>query len=148
MRRSENLPKIEDCIKGRVYKIRCRNLSYGVWNGRDGFIGIRLKFHDRYLFTEYHYDTGAPFGTVWSAIDTGTDVPKHIRLVENLETIDYKTKRPMHFVKENEDGTGWWYFSDTNERGPKPGADPYSPMNKELFDFLDDIGKQLEDDDV
>lgn len=72
------LPKIEDCIARRVYKIRCRNLPYGVWNGKDGFIGIRLQFDDRYLFTEYHWDTGAPYGTVREAIDTGIDIPKDI----------------------------------------------------------------------
>jgi hypothetical protein len=51
--------KLEDCIKGNVYKIRSRNLTLGVFDGEMGFIGIRTKFGDRYLFTEYHWDTGA-----------------------------------------------------------------------------------------
>ena len=29
---------------------------------RSGFIGIREKFGSKYLFMEYHYETGAPFG--------------------------------------------------------------------------------------
>jgi len=71
---------IKECIKGRVYKIRCRNLRYGVYNGDGGFIGIRTKFGSRYLFTEYHWDTGAPFGTVRDQIDIGIDVPTEIIL--------------------------------------------------------------------
>ena len=71
---------IKDCIKGRVYQIRCRNLRYGVYDGNSGFIGIREKFGVRYLFTEYHWDIGAPHGTVSDQIDTGIDVPAGIVL--------------------------------------------------------------------
>ena len=42
-------------------------MSFGVYNEKDkGFIGIRGGYtqEDRYLFTEYHWDTGEPFGTV------------------------------------------------------------------------------------
>lgn len=147
MIRSDTLPDVEDCIKGRIYKLRCRNLSYGVWNGKDGFIGIRQKWHDRFLATEYHYDVSRRHGTVADAADTGIDVPKSIQLTQYFYTRDETTGRPMHFVKEEENGNGWWYFSDTDERGPKPGARPYSPMNQELFDFLDNVRSQLEDDD-
>lgn len=48
-----------------IYKIRSRNLSVGIYNEvTKGFIGIREKFYMRYLFEEYHWDTGAPYGTV------------------------------------------------------------------------------------
>lgn len=56
--------RLKDCKKGYLYKIDCRNLELGVFNGETGFIGIRTKFGNRYLFTEYHWDQGAPFGTV------------------------------------------------------------------------------------
>jgi hypothetical protein len=57
--------KLEDCKDGYLYKIFSRNLGYGVFNKNDnGFVGIRNKFGSDYLFTEYHWDTGAPFGTV------------------------------------------------------------------------------------
>jgi hypothetical protein len=31
---------------------------------KKGFVGIREKFGERFLFVEYHWDTGPPFGTV------------------------------------------------------------------------------------
>ena len=83
--RSDKLPKIDECIKGRIYKIRCRNFSFGVCNGTDGFIGIRTKFNSRFLFTEYHWDTGAPYGTVAEAIDTGVDIPLEVEASENKD---------------------------------------------------------------
>ena len=40
------------------------DLVVGVFiKDKAGFIGIREKFGSRYLFMEYHYDTGAPYGT-------------------------------------------------------------------------------------
>ena len=56
---------IEECKHGGLYKISSRNLALGVYNEPSkGFIGIREKFGDEFLFTEYHWDTGEPFGTV------------------------------------------------------------------------------------
>lgn len=56
---------LNDCVHRGVYKINSRNLSIGVFNkDNNGFIGIRRKFDAIYLDTEYHWDTGAPFGTV------------------------------------------------------------------------------------
>ncbi len=56
---------LTECQHGGLYRINSRNLSLGVFNKEDnGFIGIREKFFCLYLFTEYHWDTGAPFGTV------------------------------------------------------------------------------------
>jgi len=73
---------IDQMIPRGVYKIKCRNLSYGVWNPNDkGFIGIREKFGDRFLFTEYHYDTGVPYGTVREA-EFVSMLPDHILLAE------------------------------------------------------------------
>jgi len=56
---------MKECEHGYLYRIASRNLSFGVYDESvQGFIGIRYKFGDRYLFTEYHWDTGEPFGTV------------------------------------------------------------------------------------
>lgn len=64
--------KLEDCKPGHVYRISSRNLSFGVFNPADnGFIGIRNKFGHTYLFTEYHWDTGEPFGTVCPIEEVG-----------------------------------------------------------------------------
>lgn len=67
--KGENLVKkyipIDSCKHGHTYRINSRNLSFGVYDkDKKGFVGIRYKFGERYLFTEYHWDTGAPFGTV------------------------------------------------------------------------------------
>lgn len=80
-------PKVPmgECVKGRVYEIRCRNLLFGVYDGEGGFIGIRTKFGSRYLFTEYHWDKGPPFGTVMGHKDTGIDVG--IEAVEGNEEL-------------------------------------------------------------
>lgn len=49
---------------GRIYRIQSRNLITGVWRAKtQGFTGIREKFGAQYLFEEYHWETGAPFGT-------------------------------------------------------------------------------------
>ena len=57
---------IPECVNGGFYRIDSRNLSFGVYSEKTkGFVGIREKFGDEYLFTEYHYDTGPPFGTVF-----------------------------------------------------------------------------------
>ena len=59
----ERLP-IAHCQHGWLYRIYSRNLNLGVYRSEDhGFVGIRHKFGRRYLFAEYHWDTGAPFGT-------------------------------------------------------------------------------------
>jgi hypothetical protein len=61
----ENIIPLNECRNGWVYKLSSRNLGFGVFvQASNGFIGIREKFKHRYLFTEYHWDTGAPFGTV------------------------------------------------------------------------------------
>ena len=57
--------KIKDCIDHGLYLIKSRNLSHGVYDkSRKGFVGIRIKFKHVYLFTEFHWDTGPPYGTV------------------------------------------------------------------------------------
>lgn len=55
-----------DCIDKGLYLIQARNFELAVFNkDKDGFTGIRCKFGCEFLFTEYHYDTGPPFGTVF-----------------------------------------------------------------------------------
>lgn len=56
---------LDDCEHRGFYRIQARNFDFGVFDQTaKGFIGIREKFGTTYLFTEYHWDTGAPFGTV------------------------------------------------------------------------------------
>ena len=60
----DRIPRAE-CKKGGLYFVFSRNLTLAVCSEHNnGFVGIREKFGDYYLFTEYHWETGAPFGTV------------------------------------------------------------------------------------
>jgi len=71
----EHIP-LERCENGRLYRLHSRNLQLGVWNEHTkGFVGIRVKFGDEFLFTEYHYDTGPPFGTARPMEDLGVVYP-------------------------------------------------------------------------
>lgn len=65
MQETPNRIPLSECRHGGLYRIDARNFSLGVFNEHlQGFIGIREKFFDYFLFTEYHWDTGAPYGTV------------------------------------------------------------------------------------
>lgn len=55
---------LSNCKRGTVYLVLSRNLEVGVFDGDTGFIGIRTKLGSDFLFTEYHWDTGDPYGTV------------------------------------------------------------------------------------
>jgi hypothetical protein len=55
---------LNDCKHGTVYRLTSRNLICGVFNEKTkGFVGLREKFDRIFLFTEFHWDTGPPFGT-------------------------------------------------------------------------------------
>jgi hypothetical protein len=79
---------LEKCKHGHLYRIHSRNLELGVFNERTkGFVGIREKFWKLYLFTEYHADTGAPFGTVHPLEEIEECPVKNVReLTEKRDT--------------------------------------------------------------
>ena len=65
MEENPYIPLIE-CKDRMLYRLSSRNLSLGVYCAENkGFIGLRSKFGERFLFTEYHFDTGEPFGTAY-----------------------------------------------------------------------------------
>jgi hypothetical protein len=75
------------CEDRRLYRISSRNFVYGVFSAETrGFVGIREKFGSEYLFTEYHFDTGAPFGTVIPQYATAFVVPPELSVKEYLGT--------------------------------------------------------------
>lgn len=64
MRKTKDYIKVEDCVHGGLYRLECRNFTYGVYDERNrSFIGIRTKFKFVFLFPEYHWDTSSDFGT-------------------------------------------------------------------------------------
>lgn len=74
---------LRSCIDGHVYKIYSRNLDVGVFHAEvEGFTGIRNKFGWNYLFTEFHYDQGPPYGTVSPLEDLG---PLPAGIIDNLQ---------------------------------------------------------------
>ena len=62
---------IYKCKDGFVYRLDARNLKYGIWLKGKGvwvkaegvFRGLRRKFGETFLDTEYHWDEGPPHGT-------------------------------------------------------------------------------------
>lgn len=99
---------IEECKDGVLYRIFSRNLAFGVYReGVKGFVGIREKFGYEYLFTEFHWDTGPPFGTV-NPKEELEPVPEGMCLNESLGSVGEKTRRPVEYFSD-------WRYRDTGE---------------------------------
>jgi len=79
--------KMGQCERGVVYRIHSRNLAIGVYDGKGGFVGLREKFGRTYLFTEFHHDTGAPYGTVHPLEKIGV-LPDGVEILEHVEVIE------------------------------------------------------------
>lgn len=139
MERHPDLPLIENLIKGRIYLLQCRNLSFGVWDGDKGFIGIRTKFGSRFLFTELHWDADQNFGTVAHAVDIGLDIPENIDVVERLATLDLVTQKPVFY---NQEKRGWCWEKDGDIDA---SIRPCSSENKDLFLYLDEVREKIKD---
>jgi len=78
----------EDCIDRCLYKINSRNLILGVYKqSTGGFLGIRTKFGSRFIFEEYHWDNGPPFGTVKPIEMLEDFLPENIENKESLGTV-------------------------------------------------------------
>ncbi len=133
----------DQCLGRRLYRIRCRNLLFGVFNPETGgFLGIREKFGSRYVFEEYHQDNGPPYGTVCPLEDLGIDLPEDILLAENLPgSWDQTGTREVEW-RPNEPGgsVGKWYFKDTGEM--TQGG--YVLGNQPLFEWLTAREKDFE----
>lgn len=79
---------LSQCKDRMLYEIRSRNLGFGVFCQKtSGFIGIRTKFYNQYLFEEYHHDTGPPFGTV-APVKEMIMLPDHIQLNDNANNVE------------------------------------------------------------
>jgi len=129
---------IDQCEDRRLYRIHSRNLSCGVYRAETkGFIGIRTKFGDRYLFEEFHYDTGPPYGTVVPEETTEHVLPEGIVLNECLDDVCSKCGIKVKFVIEDEaKHTGHWeHLEDTDCEKVWACA----AFNKALFDWIESL---------
>lgn len=82
---------MDNYIKGRVYKINSRNLNLAVYDGIDGFVGVREKLGCVFLDTEYLNHT------VRGSLDINIDVPN------DVGKISITNKKLFNFLKELED---------------------------------------------
>ena len=56
--------KMSEMKEGYTYHIHARNARIGIWFGKHKSFAIsRHKFGSNYIFEEYHWETGAPYGT-------------------------------------------------------------------------------------
>ncbi len=136
---------LDQCADRRVYRLFSRNLTVGVFNAkRRGFIGIREKLGHKYLFMEYHVDTGPPYGTVRPTSVLDMVLPAAIQVVESYEPTYCKY-------------CGWlvrwtgppapapWTHIDVDWQGCKDPT-PESRQNRPLFGFLSEIEEGLHEE--
>jgi hypothetical protein len=132
--------KLKDCKDRTLYKIRARNSSYGVFNkDTNGFTGIREKFKIEYLFEEFHWDTGAPFGTAKPDKEL-EKLPDDILIKTMIGTVDEATNRPVKFDGMVANGGRGWVFEDTDKADGR--ISPVGLANDKLFDWLKNMEKK------
>lgn len=96
----ERIP-MSDLKDGYLYEIDARNQSRGIWlEDEKGFEIARKKFERIYLFVEYDYETGAPFGTATPYTEI-EKVPEDILLdadkrLKYLRTFNFPTERQKY----------------------------------------------------
>lgn len=130
----------DQLVKGRLYRFKARNFFHGVWNGEYGFIGIREKFYDHFLFTEWHADP--PFGGTVFAIENWEpieDVPDDIEIREYFDTRCRQCEQAVEF-RPDTPGTrapGRWYHQEAAlDADHDPHGLAYSPANLPLLGWL------------
>ncbi|MFC1521899.1 hypothetical protein ACFL6Y_05775 [Elusimicrobiota bacterium] len=134
------IPLIE-CEDRTVYILHSRNLTVGAFSKKEaGFVGIRKKFGERFLFMEFHYDTGAPYGTV-RPLKKLSVLPEEILPSEYSKITDRATKRPVACDHPVGYGGKGWYFADTGEFSRDIWPE-YAPNDK-LFELLEKLESSL-----
>lgn len=154
------IPKTE-CKDRRLYKIRSRNLTFGIYQAdTGGFMGLRHKFEDIYLFTEYHHDNGPPYGTVNPVKDLLVDLPTTIENVEGFSVCS-KCSCPVRYVAWPEGGEReitlksdptktmrvsgeWKHLTETPCQDLRPIHRENAPLRKWLEEQLDQYYKELQ----
>lgn len=133
---------LEQCTVGTVYRVYSRNLLVAVYAGNGGFVGIREKFGDRYLFTEYHWDCGPPYGTL-RPLEVLGEVPDDVVLRERDTTRCSGCSQPVTFDGPARDGGLGWVHTD----GSALCADAFATSRtyRPLFDLLDRYESELGD---
>ncbi len=144
------IPK-KDCKDRHLYKIRSRNLAFGIYREETGgFIGIRSKFGSEYLFEEYHRDNGAPYGTVTPQAELTDVLPAEISMKMG-DSVCHSCDREVGYIPWPEGGsrevaisdntkikvTGQWQHID-DKQAPCMKIDPIHKENAALRNWLED----------
>jgi hypothetical protein len=91
---------IDDCKDGWLYIIRARNSYLGVYKkDEEGFTIRRVKFTSVFLFIEYHWDTGEPYGTA-KPLKELYQVPPEILNGPEEEILSYLEKKNEKYQEE------------------------------------------------
>lgn len=139
----------------RVYKLKCRNLLVGAWCAdQGGFIGIRMKFNDRYLDTEYARQDGGMYGTADATEALNLWVPEEIPM-EELLCLECRycgqiVEQIYEYDPEFKPNKGMKRIGDRHIELEAAEACEYDGVycaqwrgNQALFDLLDPIDQQL-----
>ena len=134
--------KLGELQRGTVYRLQSRNLACGVWNAKDGFIGIRTKFGGRFLDMEIHWDLSETIGTAQALEALGT-IPESISLDISLGTECGNCHGPLKYIRrhaEQEGANGEWLHDDGSPNCSVPAlndkagkASPVAISNDALF---------------
>lgn len=133
--RPDTIP-IADMVHRGIYRVFSRNLIVGVWDETtQGILGIREKFGDRYLFTEYHWDTGAPTGTA-NPLRLLGHVPEEVPLNEHFSLCaDHSRPTKYRWSIPFAPHRGQWTHDDDGSVMPDEDR-AIGKLNQTLFDLL------------
>lgn len=125
---------MNELIPRRVYTLKARNLSVGVWDEEhQSFMGIQHTGGGIYLFSEYHWDVFTT-GTAQAVDMLNEELPVEIALAENLGTECTGHRRLMLFTSPQTKGGEGWIHSDDSSRCDE--GYPLALTNKALYEFL------------
>ncbi len=126
---------LDACQLGYIYRLHSRNLAFGAFDGDRGFLGIRTKFGERFLDTEYHWDH-PPFPTA-KPLEAVAKVPEGVPISASLYTIDARTLRRLEQAFDSTTTRLSWLDAETGK--VVEGAQPRGVHNKALWDLLEKV---------
>jgi hypothetical protein len=98
-----------------------------VYRGEGAFVGLAWEFGRLQLDEELHWDAGAPFGTIHTAVETVHTAPPSLPLTVVLGVRDRHSGRPLRYDDQLANPhyagrLGWWRFADTDEPRREAGV--------------------------
>jgi hypothetical protein len=120
---------LTECKPRKLYRLTSRNLTLGVFEAENrGFLGLRRKFGSTFVFEEYHWDCGPPYGTASPYEELPEELPAEIELKEDLGAECSTCKQPL---KQGENG--WEHESEPGCVRAFARTRPNGPLSQWLF---------------